>query len=63
MRRTKYEVIANFQTLDEDGDWTNDYEEGDIIYRNVGTNKFEDSAGNTIIFKQEHIADYLERVG
>ena len=63
MRKTKYEVISNFQTTDEDGDWANDYREGDLLYRNVGTNKFEDSEGNIIIFRQEDISDYLKRVG
>ena len=63
MRRTKYEVIEYFMTLDDDGDWSGDYEKGDILYRTVGTRKFEDSEGNEITLKQEHIADYLKRVG
>ena len=42
MKKARYQVINSFQTLDDDGDWSNDYQEGDILWRIIGTNKFED---------------------
>lgn len=63
MSKTRYKVIAYFQTLDDDGDWTADYSDGDILYRIVGTRDFEDEHGNLINFKQEDIKDYLEKIG
>lgn len=63
MKKARYQVINSFQTLDEDGDWSNDYQEGDILLRTIGTNKFEDEDGNLITFRQSEIKDYLEKVG
>ena len=63
MKKARYQVINSFQTLDEDGDWSNDYQEGDILWRIIGTNKFEDEDGNLVIFRQKDIKDYLVKVG
>ena len=63
MKKARYQVINSFQTLDEDGDWSNDYQEGDILWRIIGTTKFEDVDGNLIMFRQSEIKDYLEKVG
>lgn len=61
--KTRYKVIAWFQVLDEDGDWSNDYQEGDIMWRIIGTNKFEDEDGSEVSFRQNDIKDYLVKVG
>ncbi len=63
MKKARYQVINIFKTLDEDGDWSNDYQEGDILWRIIGTNKFEDEDDNLITFRQSDIKDYLEKVG
>lgn len=63
MKRARYKVIANFHTLDDDGDWSADYTEGDILFRLVGTREFEDEYGSLIIFRQDDINDYLEKIG
>ena len=63
MKKARYQVINNFQTLDEDGDWSNDYSKGDVLWRIIGTNKFEDEDGNLVIFRQKDIKDYLMKVG
>ena len=63
MKKARYQVINSFQTLEGDGDWSNDYEEGDILWRIIGTNKFEDEDGNSIMIRQSEIKDYLEKVG
>ena len=63
MKKARYQVINSFQTLDDDGDWSNDYQEGDILWRIIGTNKFEDEDGNLVIFRQKDIKDYLMKVG
>ena len=63
MKKARYQVINGFQTLDDDGDWSNDYQEGDIMWRIIGTNKFEDEDGNLVIFSQKDIKDYLMKVG
>ena len=49
--------------LDDDGDWAGEYSEGDILWRVIGTNKFEDEDGNLVIFRQKDIKDYLMKVG
>ena len=63
MKKARYQVINSFQTLDEDGDWSNDYSKGDVLWRIIGTNKFEDEDGNLVIFRQKDIKDYLVKVG
>ena len=63
MKKARYRVINSFQTLDEDGDWSNDYSEDDVLWRIIGTNKFEDEDGNLVIFRQKDIKDYLVKVG
>ena len=63
MKKARYQVINGFQTLDDDGDWSNDYQEGDVMWRIIGTTKFEDEDGNLITFSQSEIKDYLEKVG
>ena len=63
MKKARYQVINSFQTLDEDGDWSNDYSKGDVLWRIIGTNKFEDEDGNWVIFRQKDIKDYLMKVG
>ena len=63
MKKARYQVINNFQILDDDGDWSNDYQEGDILWRIIGTTKFEDEDGNLVIFRQKDIKDYLVKVG
>lgn len=63
MRKLKYNVIAWFQVLDDDGDWVGEYSDGDTLYRISGTNKFEDEDGNTVTFRQKDIKDYLVKVG
>ena len=63
MKKARYQVINSFQTLDDDDDWSNDYEEGDILWLIIGTNKFEDEDGNLVIFRQKDIKDYLVKVG
>ena len=62
MKKSRYQVINSFQTLNEDGDWSNDYQEGDILWRIIGTTKFEDEDGNSVIFRQKDIKDYLMKV-
>ena len=59
MKKARYQVINSFQTLDDDGDWSNDYSKGDVLWRIIGTNKFEDEDGNLVIFSQKDIKDYL----
>ena len=49
--------------LDDDGDWAGEYSEGDILWRVIGTNRFEDDDGSEVIFKQNDIKDYLVKVG
>ena len=63
MKKARYQVINGFQTLDDDGDWSNDYSKGDVLWRIIGTNKFEDEDGNLVIFRQKDIKDYLMKVG
>ena len=63
MKKARYQVINSFQTLDEDGYWSNDYSEGDVLWRIIGTNKFEDEDGNSVMFRQKDIKDYLMKVG
>ena len=63
MKKARYQVINSFQTLDDDGDWSNDYSKGDVLWRIIGTNKFEDEDGNLVIFRQKDIKDYLVKVG
>ena len=63
MKKARYQVINGFQTLDDDGDWSNGYSEGDVMWRIIGTNKFEDEDGNLVIFRQKDIKDYLVKVG
>lgn len=62
MKKSKYRVIEWFQVLDEDGDWSGEYSEGETLYRISGSNKFEDEDGNTVTFRQKDIKDYLEKV-
>lgn len=62
MKKSKYTVIEWFQVLDEDGNWSGEYLDGDTLYRISGTNNFEDEDGNTITFRQKDIKDYLEKV-
>ena len=63
MKKSKYKVIAWFQVLDDDGDWAGEYSEGDILWRVIGTNRFEDEDGSEVIFRQNDIKDYLAKVG
>lgn len=63
MRKTRYKAIAWFQVLDEDGDWVGEYSEGDILWRVIGTNRFEDEDGSEVTFRQKDIKDYLVKVG
>ena len=63
MKKARYQVINGFQTLDDDGDWSNDYSESEVLWRIIGTNKFEDEDGNLVIFRQKDIKDYLVKVG
>ena len=63
MKKARYQVINGFQTLDEDGDWSNGYSKGDVLWRIIGTNKFEDEDGNFVIFSQKDIKDYVVKVG